>query len=214
METAVPYTPPKFKKNGFNCPFCHAFAKQEWGFPAKVIGLTNYGSDENLAIARCDRCGKFSVWVNKTMVFPIAVTAPPPNPDLPQDIKEDYEEARIILSGSPRGAAALLRLCIQKLCKYLGEEGKNINADIAALVKKGLPVKLQKALDIVRVIGNNAVHPGQIDLKDNIEVANRLFSLVNLIADVMITQPKHIEEMYDKLIPQTQKEAIKRRDSS
>jgi hypothetical protein len=94
----------------------------------------------------------------------------------------------------------------------LGEEGKNINKDIASLVSKGLPAQVQQALDIVRVVGNNAVHPGQIDLQDDIGIANNLFGLVNLIADVMITQPKHIEEMYKTIIPDSQREAIDNRD--
>jgi hypothetical protein len=39
----------------------------------------------------------------------------------------------------------------------------------------------------------------------------KLFALVNLIADVMITQPKHVQEFYDTL-PQSAKEAIQKRD--
>ena len=88
-------------------------------------------------------------------------------------------ESRTILDLSPRGAAALLRLCIQKLCKQLGQPGKNINDDIAALVKAGLDPKIQKALDIVRVIGNECVHPGTMDLRDDREIAAKLFVLVN-----------------------------------
>ena len=84
---------------------------------------------------------------------------------------------------------------------------------IASLVKKGLPVKIQQALDIVRVIGNNAVHPGQINLKDDTETANKLFDLVNLIADVMITQPKHVEEMFNTVVPENQRQAIEKRDN-
>jgi hypothetical protein len=146
------------------------------------------------------------------MIFPLTSTAPFPNQDLPEDIKRDFEEARQIQSLSPRGSAALLRLCIQKLCIHLGENGKNINKDIASLVSKGLPAKVQQALDIVRVVGNNAVHPGQIDLKDDVEIANSLFGLVNLIGDVMITQPKHIEEMYNTVLPDSHREAIEKRD--
>ena len=210
----IPYTPPSFKSNGFNCPYCQAYADQNWAFPTKHVNKVNYGADENFGICRCTRCGKFSFWVDQEMVSPKALTSPPPNADLPDDIKFDFEEARSILSGSSRGAAALLRLSIQKLCKHLGEGGKNINDDIATLVNKGLSPKVQQALDIVRVVGNNAVHPGQIDLNDDKEVANSLFGLINLIADVMITQPKHIEELYKNVVPERQREAIKKRDGS
>ena len=116
------------------------------------------------------------------------------------------------MSKSPRGAAALLRLAIQKMCKELGEAGENLNNDIASLVKKGLPPKVQQALDTVRVIGNNAVHPGQIDLRDDVEIANQLFGLLNLIAEVMITQPKHVESLYTSVVPESVRKAIKKRD--
>lgn len=146
------------------------------------------------------------------MVFPDQSIAPPPNADLPEDIKVDYAEAALIISRSPRGAAALLRLCVQKLCKHLGEKGKNINDDIGELVKKGLNPKIQKGLDIVRVIGNEAVHPGRLDLRDNAEIAIKLCNLVNIIADAMITQPKMIDELYGGL-PDDKVKGIEKRDS-
>jgi hypothetical protein len=146
------------------------------------------------------------------MVHPLTVTAPAPNPDIPEDIRADYEEARLIANWSPRGAAALLRLVIQKLCKHLGESGTNINQDIAALVQKGLPLKIQQALDIVRVVGNNAVHPGQIELKDDPETVGRLFGLINLIADVMISQPKQVDAIYSSVVPDSIRDAISHRD--
>ena len=116
-----------------------------------------------------------------------------------------------ILEKSPRAAAALLRLAIQKLCRQLGEKGKDLNEDIGELVKKGLPVKIQKALDIVRVIGNESVHPGQINLDDNNETAHRLFELINLIANTMITQPKEIDNIYNTL-PKEKLKSITERD--
>jgi hypothetical protein len=145
------------------------------------------------------------------MIYPTSGSAPLPNPDLPHGIKLDYEEARSIVSFSPRGAAALLRLAIQKLCKHLGEKGKDLNTDIANLVKKGLDPKIQKALDVVRVIGNEAVHPGQIDLKDDTKTVEKLFTLVNLIAEAMISQPKHVDNLY-KSLPPDKKDQIKKRN--
>jgi len=165
----------------------------------------------NLFLSKCYNCGQMTVWVHDNIVFPPEKQGVPPNQDLPEDIVKDFEEARSIVGLSPRGASALLRLCIQKLCAFLGEKGKKIDDDIASLVKKGLDPLVQKSLDIVRVIGNEAVHPGVIDLNDDRYIANRLFDLVNSIADQMITHPKSVGELYEKLPPEKRK-AIEERD--
>jgi hypothetical protein len=93
----------------------------------------------------------------------------------------------------------------------LGEDGKNINNDIKSLVAKGLPNKVQEALDSVRVIGNDAVHPGTLDLNDNREIAAKLFKLVNFIATKMISEPKEIDELYSSL-PADKLKGIEDRD--
>lgn len=209
---------PSFGKSAFNCPICGAYAKQHWFLASKSLkrpnGISLQGLIEGNSVSECDHCGQHSFWLNEKMIYPYSGTAPLPNPDLPDDIKEDYNEARNIIELSPRGAVALLRLAIQKLCIELGESGKNINTDIGNLVKKGLPQKMQKALDSVRVVGNNAVHPGVIDLKDDIDTARKLFAFVNIIADVMITQPKEIDKFYDEKVPENLKEAINKRDGN
>ena len=129
------------------------------------------------------------------------------------DIRRDYDEASSILNLSPRGAAALIRLAIQKLCKKLGQPGNNLNADIGKLVSDGLDKRVQQALDAVRVIGNNAVHPGKIDLRDDRAVAESLFRLLNLIAEKMISESKHVEKVYASL-PKDALEAIAKRDAN
>lgn len=167
---------------------------------------------ENVSISSCFNCDEVCVWIYDQMVWPRRPGGPLPNLDLPADVRDDYEEASTVLEASPRGAAALLRLAIQKLCKELGESGENINGDIAALVQKGLDKRVQKALDIVRVIGNHAVHPGQIDLRDDRLTAERLFGLVNLVCEKMISEPKHVEAMYGD-IPEELRQAIEERDA-
>ncbi len=165
----------------------------------------------NLYASKCFNCKKIAVWVHRSLVFPPQRTGVAPNSDLPPEISRDFEEARSILGLSPRGAAALLRLCVQKLCAFLGEKGKNIDDDIASLVSKGLNPLVQQALDIVRVIGNEAVHPGTIDIRDDPDTAHELLVLVNLIADQMISHPKAVSEMYAKL-PETKRNAIEQRN--
>jgi hypothetical protein len=171
----------------------------------------SYRPLDGFTICLCMHCHKPSHWFNNQMIYPNKVTAPLPNPDLPEDIKASFEEARQISNLSPKGAAALLRLVIQKLCVHLNEPGKDLNKDIGSLVKKGLPDRIQKALDVVRVIGNESVHPGQIDLNDNPATTSKLFELVNIIADKMITEPKEIDKLFDGL-PDGKKEAIQKRD--
>ena len=145
------------------------------------------------------------------MIYPDRGAAPLPNEDLSDDIRRDYEEAASICSKSPRGAAALLRLAIQKLCGELGQTNKNLNEAIGVLVQQGLLPKVQKAMDYVRVTGNEAVHPGQIDLRDNPEIVGKLFDLVNGVAQEMITRPRILEETFESL-PDSKKDQIKRRD--
>ena len=106
----------------------------------------------------------------------------------------------------------MLRLCVEKLTIYLKAEGKTIDQRIADLVEKGLSIRVQQALDTVRVIGNDAVHPGQINLKDNPSTAETLFRLVNIIVERMITEDKHIDEIYGTLPPE-KRDGIQRRDN-
>lgn len=183
-----------------------------------VIQKRKYGGSAytdilNANASLCFNCNEIAIWTGATMAWPVQNNAPTPNPDLPDDVRLDFDEAGRILRLSPRGAAALLRLAMQKLCKELGGKGKNIDEDIAAFVKGGLDVRIQRSLDIVRVIGNEAVHPGQIDLRDDVATAENLFAVVNIIADAMISQPKHIDEMYAGL-PDNKRAAIERRDGA
>jgi len=206
---------PAKSEMAFTCPHCGVLARQyKWGYA--LAKLNSGWFDEQsiqaapLTISRCEHCGKNCLWMGDEYVYPPKVSAPPPNPDMPGDVLADYQEAARIAAASPRGAAALLRLAVQKLMAHLGQPGKNINSDIAALVADGLPRQVQQALDVVRVIGNNAVHPGQIDANDT-AVAQQLFPLLNVIVEYRISLPQRVNAMYNALPPNTL-DAIEKRD--
>ena len=218
----IPYSEPELNKDAFNCPLCNAYASFHW----KVIDIYNGSELETIAFsaAKCRRCDEWTIWTNETktiayspevvgnLIYPLKLISPLPHKDLPESCKSEYEEARNVLPFSPRAAAALLRLCIQKLCKELGEKGKNINEDIGSLVNKGLDEKIQKALDIVRVTGNNAVHPGIMEIQDDKELVDKLFKLVNMIVEETNTRPNEINQIFKKL-PEKSKDGIAKRDS-
>lgn len=210
------YVSPEFKAAAFNCPYCNAYAKMTWGrFSSQVGDLRLYG-------AHCAHCEELSGWqgtkwtevkghIEGILIIPDGSVAPPPHTEMPEEIKRDYTEARSIVNNSPRGAAALLRLAVQKLCLELGETSGNINTDIGKLVEKGLPVGVQRALDVVRVVGNNAVHPGELSEEDIAEVAISLFELLNVIVEDRIARPHALEALYLRL-PQGARDAVDRRD--
>lgn len=216
---------PRHGQAAFRCPFCGAIAGMKWANNGTIEQVG--GVQIDLRTAGCDACSRRSIWrvpatgkkapenfddAAASMVFPLDTGAvEPPSLDMPAAVAGVYREAAAVLALSPRSAAALLRLALQMLLVHLGLPGENINQDIAELVRRGLPVVAQQAMDIVRVVGNNAVHPGQIDLDEERPTAVALFSLLNLIVETQIAVPKRVQAMFDAL-PPGPREAVVRRD--
>lgn len=205
------YTPPEVDATAFTCPHCGVYSRQISYKVNKYKQNEGSTGEGRLRLSICEYCRERTIWYDSQLIYPDSSTAPMPHPDMPDDVKFEYMEARSIVSTSPKGAAALLRLGVQKLCAHLGESGKNINGDIASLVQRGLAPTVQKALDVVRVVGNDAVHPGQINLNDTPEIAGSLFKLLNYIVEDRITRPKEIDELYGSL-PEDKRKWIEDRD--
>ena len=208
------FVPPEYLKDAFCCPHCGAFAHQEWRVNVYTAAIAPHTSQfvANLNLSFCVRCGNYAIWISGKLIYPRLSSTPLPVENMPPDVLMDFNEARSIVDLSPRAAAALLRLALEKLMIDLEADGKDLNARIGYLVAKGLPEQLQRAADALRVIGNNAVHPGVLDLNDDSEIANGLFTLLNLIVEYMITKPNEINKLYEK-IPTGALDAIDKRDS-
>jgi hypothetical protein len=201
---------PEFGLGTFHCQRCFVYAPQQW---------QRLTSDDPIWRCTCVNCAFTSYWhalksepEKARLVFPGRSGAPVPHAEMPDDVRDDYQEAGEIVDSSPRGAGALLRLALQKLMPHLGGTGKNINDDIASLVQKGLSPSVQQALDSLRVIGNHAVHPGELDLQDDPETVHALFDLLNFIVEDRIARPKKLDELYGKL-PERARVAIEERDA-
>jgi len=206
------YYPPEHQKKQFNCIYCGVYAAQSWrNFYYKSSSQLSYSIHQSLGYCICVHCNKWSYWYDGRMIVPSEAPVPPAHVDMPQECVADYDEARSIVAISPRAASALIRLALQKLMITLGEKGKNINDDIGCLVEKGLPDQVQQALDFCRVVGNNAVHPGEIEINDTPEIAHNLFNMMNFIIEDRISRPKHIQSLYAQL-PEGARKAVEKRD--
>lgn len=198
----------------FTCPTCFVFSVQRLFYlyrkDFEAPGQAEF-NEQPLYFSKCSNCGSELLFQGDRIVLPEGTNSlPPANSDLSESIQEDYREAGSIYQRSPRGACALLRLAVQKLCVQLGHKGENLNDDIARLVELGLPIEIQQALDALRVIGNNAVHPAELDLRDDKQTAESLFVALNMIADRLVTQKKRMAELFQKL-PVSAREQIVRR---
>ncbi len=212
------YVSPSYSSNAFTCPFCGVYAQQEWTvlyepspLPDPRSGRVTYNVSHGI-YSTCLKCREDAFWFKKMMLYPATSTSPMPHPDLPESLKEDYLEARDIVQRSPRGAAALLRVVIDELVTHLGGTGSNVFNRIGSLVaQKKVDPRVQRALDSVRIVANDSVHPGERNVKDNHELANALFGLVNLIVQQAITTDKDIDAFYAQL-PESKLQAIDDRD--
>lgn len=222
----IPYTPPKADAKEFNCPACNAYAHFHWSPIMVQLGGFQQGQSTSLPhkTAQCAACKQWTLWAyweikgegnartgGWRLVHPKQVEAPMAHPTMPGACKVDYDEARLVKVNSPRAAAALLRLCVERLCQDLNAKGGTLNEMIGDLVKRGLDPEVQRALDVVRVTGGNSIHPGTMSPTDDPEVVEALFVLVNEIVQEMLAKPARIQALYDKL-PAGARAQIERRD--
>lgn len=220
VETSDSDGIPKISSATAQCPQCGALSLFHIGFTKHFetrVGTSTGGMAlrRPIGIAECVACGRASLFIGKHLVYPAGtLEAPKPHEDMPLELVEDYQEARAIVGTSPRAAAALLRLAVQKLCPILGATKSTIDLAIGELIASGaITTDIQRALDVLRVVGNESVHPGQINLNDDRETAFALFSILNFIVERAITEPKRVAEIY-AMLPANKLKGIADRDGN
>ncbi len=217
---------PQLYLSPFRCPYCRVVAQQDWqqlywqdddsSFNDAFIRATLL-VDKHITFflftAQCSNCTKASVWraegssdgegaakyVNGRMLFP-SKSSTEQLPEGAGDVAvQCYSEAKSIADKSPRAAAALLRVTIEAVCRQvLGER----NGTLAELIEKigekhHLSETVLDAMTALRLIGNSAVHPGQIDLenRDSNTTVNELFMLADYIYEQIIELPRKIQQI-------------------
>jgi len=225
------YVSPQFGLNAFNCPFCGAYSHQRWYEIIYRIGRYEFDmyeleddripliidrdtvetmSRHIMAFSECYSCKGTSTWEHGLMVHPNNYVAEPPNADMPEDMQSLYHEARSIARLSPKSAAALLRLCLEKLLIHIGARKGTIDNMIQDLINKEVITpsgSVRKALDSIRLIGNAGVHPTEINLDEDPKSAFALFKVINFVVEKTITDEKAIEEIY-AFVPKEKRDRI------
>lgn len=99
--------------------------------------------------------------VRATLVRPKGSSRPPCPAEVPAEFAEDYNEACLVLSDSPKASAALSRRCLQHILREVAKVKPGSLADeIQQIIDSGkLPSYLADVIDAVRNIGNFAAHP-------------------------------------------------------
>jgi hypothetical protein len=146
----------------------------------------------NLYVSRCYSCRGFAIWVRDRLVFPIRGKEPADIiegeviegdfKDIEEDkTADDIQKATAILNRSPKGAAALIRICIRKMMPLLEQSGKNLDDNISSLVGKGLEVEIQQSMDLRQVLRQNPLKLTQFDEKDSEAAIRMVASLKEIL---------------------------------
>jgi hypothetical protein len=106
---------------------------------------------------------RLSIVTRSLMVWPRGVSRAPVPPEVPPEIAEDYKEACLVLSDSPKASAALSRRCLQNLLRLAaGVKPGDLSKEIDQVLSSGrLPTEIAENIDAIRNIGNFAAHPNK-----------------------------------------------------
>jgi hypothetical protein len=96
-------------------------------------------------------------------VWPKGISRAPVPSEGPSEIVEDYKEACLVISESPKASAALSRRCLQNLLRLVGGvKPGDLSTEIQQVLDSGkLPTAVAENIDAIRNIGNFAAHPNK-----------------------------------------------------
>jgi hypothetical protein len=196
------------------CPHCLENFHEGWEL-YEPSPLNDADGSWSLRYCECPSCEKLIIAIGKkdsvgryaySLVRPKTISRVPLSPEIPREFAEDYKEACLVFSDSPKSSAALSRRCLQNLLREKASTTKINLADQIqeVLDSKSLPSYLAESLDAIRNIGNFATHPikskstGEIvavepgEAEWNLDVLEGLF-------DFYFVQEQKIKEKREKL---------------
>ena len=150
------------------CPHCLVSFHAQYALDRLQRDRDSYWSIQRTT---CPSCAKFIVLLGRNtvqwtpieyfMVYPKGVSRSPLSLDVPSQYAQDYKEACLVLSDSPKASAALSRRCLQNILRVIANiKPSDLSKEIdEVLSSKQLPSHLAEGIDAIRAIGNFAAHP-------------------------------------------------------
>lgn len=159
--------------------------------PLTINDVAEILPDSEAVITQCQSCEELIFWEYEEMVYPIPRGIEAAE-DMPEKAKEFFDEAQSIIALSPRAACALLRICLELLVNFAGEDKPGFNKKrplIERINTLGASADIVDLLHACRVAGNEFSHPGEINLgnEDTPEIARNLSALINALVGIWIS---------------------------
>jgi hypothetical protein len=144
--------------------------------------------------------------ISNNLIRPKAPNRPQAPIEVPALFGEDYKEACLVLTDSPKASAALSRRCLQNIIRdKLGIKKKDLSQEIQEVINKALlPSDILESIDAIRNIGNFAAHPIKSQSSGEIvEVepheADWNLDVLEMIFDYLFVRPALIKQKRDAL---------------
>jgi hypothetical protein len=95
------------------------------------------------------------------LIYPIAQPRVIPDPEIPVQLRRDFNESLAVLPHSPKASAALNRRILQHVLReHFKIKERDLSTEIDKFIQTpGVPSHLSQAVDAVRNVGNFAAHP-------------------------------------------------------
>lgn len=134
---------------------------------------------------------------------------------VPKQIYDDYREAALIMSQSPKAAATLFRRCLQGMIHdFWGIHEKNLNAEISTLKTKTISSSQWAAIDSLRQLGNIGAHM-EHDVNTIIDIdegeAQKLKKLIELLIEKWYIARHDEEALFAEITDMADEKQVQRK---
>lgn len=202
------------------CPHCSVAFFEDWSQPVVAVINEDALSGRGISWVVSPACGELIIRqvdgeldsddefdsdldpnrFTTTLIYPRNIETEIAE-EIPESLRNDFIEAKKLLSISPKASAAMTRRLLQTiLSEGLGVAGTNLSKQIDIVLERSdIPHHISSAVDAVRQVGNFASHP----IKEtsggtivDVEPGEAEWSIetISALLNFVYVQPKRIEK--------------------